>query len=554
MLGRDLVAGATVGVVALPLAMAFGIAVGLEPVHGLITGVVAGFLISFLGGSRYQVGGPTGAFVVIIASVLARHGYEGLVTATIMAGLILVVLSLVRAGRLIEFVPYPVTTGFTAGIGIIILVQQLRDFLGLQIDAPSAEFIERIGQYVRAIDTVHPWSIATGIVTVGGIVTIRRLAPRVPAAAATIALVAVAVKLTGIPAATVADRFGTIPAQLPRLAIPAFNPALIRAVLPDALSIALLAGIESLLSALVADGMTGDRHRSDIELFAQGIANIASVLFGGIPATGAIARTATNIKSGATSPVAGIVHALTLLVLLLVAGPVSGAIPLASLAGVLIVVAWDMSEPHRLVRLLRSPRSDVVVMLATLVLTVLIDLTVAVQVGMVASAFLFMRRMIQVSSLDGGLAAEAVGAGAREPATTEPAHAGIEIYEIDGPFFFGVASRLPDLLVTIERPPRVMILRMRRVPAVDATGLNALETTIRGFHDRGTQVILSGVRDQPERAIVAMGIDAIVGSQNVCRSFEQAMARAEEIVAAATGPAATPCPPQTPSAYRPHSR
>lgn len=543
LLGKDLLAGATVGIVALPLAMAFAIAVGLEPIYGLMTGIVAGFLISALGGSKYQVGGPTGAFVVIIAGVLARHGYDGLVAATIAAGLILVVLSFLRVGRLIEYVPYPVTTGFTTGIGIIIFIQQLRDLLGLSIDSPSPEILGRIGEYVENIGSFRPWALGVGLATIGGIVLVRRVAPRLPAAALSIAVVTTLVALVGLPVETVADRFGELPAALPAPRLPSLSFAVFRDVLPDAVSIALLAGIESLLSAVVADGMTGDRHRSDIELFAQGIANIASVLFGGIPATGAIARTATNIKSGARSPIAGMTHAVTLLVLLLVAAPVAGRIPLAALAAVLIVVAWDMSEMHRFVRLLRAPRSDVLVLFVSFLLTVFVDLTVAVQVGVVLSAFLFMRRMVQVSTIStrAGAAAPEIAAvvdpggapGEDDPDEEDPRDlvgslpGHVEVYEIDGPFFFGVASRLPDLLRALERPPSTIILRMRHVPAIDATGLRALEVTIRGFFDRGTNVILSGVQEQPARAMEAMGITELVGRTNVCASLAEALSRAQ---------------------------
>ena len=536
---RDSVAGMTVALVALPLSMAFGVAVGLEPIHGLITSIVGGFMISLLGGSRYQIGGPTAAFVVIIASVLARHGYQGLLTATVLAGGFLIVFGLLRVGRFIEFVPYPVTVGFTTAVGVLIIVGQLRDFLGFSLVNPSPGFLERLGEYAGALGTIDVWSAAFGAATVVGIVVVRRLVPRLPAAAVVVTALAVAAAVSGAPVVTIAGRFGELPSRIGAAGLRVFDLGLIRSVLPDAFSIALLVALESLLTALVADGMTGDRHRSETELIAQGVANIATGLAGGIPVTGAIARTATNIKAGARSPVAGMVHAAALLALVAAASPVAGFIPLACLSGVLMVIAWDMAELHRFVRLLRAPRGDVAVLAATFLLTILVDLTTAVQIGVVLSTFLFMRRMVQVSSISPGQ----IGTEESPPGTPAELYrrAGrlperVELYEITGPFFFGVASRLPDLLHTVEREPAVVILQMGQVPVIDASGVQALETTVKGFRDRRTAVILCGVQPQPAGVLSAMGIPALLGQGNVCATLDEAIAAAGLLAGAGSRP------------------
>ncbi len=540
--GKDLVAGITVGIVALPLAMAFSIAAGGTPAQGLYTAIAAGFCISLLGGSRFQIGGPTGAFVVIIFGVIARHGMSGLATATVLAGLMLLLMGVSGLGRLIKFIPYPVTTGFTTGIGLLIFSQQVKDFFGLAIEKPAPEFFEKWSQYISNAASFDPTTAAVGAATIAAILLVRKFAPRVPGSVVGVAAATIVCFALKIPVETIGTRFGGIPSSLPAPALPAFDWATIRAVFPDAVTIALLGAIESLLSAVVADGMTGDRHNSNMELAAQGIGNMASAFFGGIPATGAIARTATNIKSGAVSPVAGIVHALTLVLFILFLAPVASAIPLASLSAVLMIVAWDMSDVGRFVRLFRrAPKSDALVLFATFALTVVMDLTVAVEVGVVMAAFLFLRRMSEVAGLSdiketAPYAGSILGDERKEPPIggQTPEHAkNIEVYEITGPFFFGVADMLQDTLDQMAKPPAVFVLRMREVPAIDSTGLNALESFERKCRRHKTVLVLSGVREQPLAAMRKAGFLDEIGEANVCPDIETAMSRAKAVVEAA---------------------
>ena len=539
-LRRDLVAGLTVGVVALPLAMAFSIGAGGSPAQGLYTAIVAGFLIALLGGSKFQVSGPTGAFVVIIAGIIARQGMGGLVAATILAGLILVALGLSGLGTLIKFIPYPVTVGFTTGIGVIIFAGQVKDLLGLDIAKLEPEFFGKIGQYAESIGTASLWPSVLGLGTVALIFLLRKLAPRIPAAVSAVALVTLAAWALGLDAETVGSRYGAIPRGFPAPSLPALSLETIREVFPSAVTIALLAAIESLLSAVVADGMTGDRHSSGAELTALGLGNIASALFGGIPATGAIARTATNIKAGAASPVSALIHALVLLAFTLFLGPVAEAIPLAALAGVLVVVAIDMSELPRFLGMRRAPKSDLIVMLTTFAITVVIDLTAAVMVGLGIAVFLFLKRSMETTSIapadsllgaEAPLAASPAGAAAEEGARRLPA--GCEVFEIAGPLFFGVADLLQDALAALEKPPAVFVLRMRQVPSIDASGLNALAAFAKRCHRQGTALVLSGVREQPHAAIRKMGLDMQIGPENVCADLGAALARVEALLAAA---------------------
>lgn len=533
---KDLFAGLTVGVVALPLAMAFAIGAGASPAQGLYTAIIAGFLAALLGGSRYQVSGPTGAFVVIIAGVILRHGMSGLVTATLLAGVLLVILGLSGLGKLIKFIPYPVTTGFTTGIGLIIAGGQIKDFLGLQVPNPSAEFFERMGDVVRYAATITPATVAVGAGSLAVIILIRKLAPRIPAAVTAVALGAAAVWLFRLPVETIGSKYGALPGGFPAPVLPDLSLTTIRAVFPSALTIALLGAIESLLSAVVADGMTGDRHDAGTELAAQGLGNIAVSFFGGIPATGAIARTATNIKNGAQSPISALVHALVLLAFALFLSSAASAIPLAGLSAVLLVVAWDMSELPRFLAMRRAPKSDLAVMLTTFALTVAIDLTVAVQVGVLLAVFLFLRRISEtssVSSLREELEAERErDSGLSDLPVRLTVPAGCEIYEVDGPFYFGTADRLQDTLAELQKPPKVFILRMRNVPAMDATGLNALAAFAKRFKRQGTALILSGVREQPRKAMEGYGLLDEIGAPNLLDSIEDALARATELLAA----------------------
>ncbi len=537
MFFKDLAAGLTVGVVALPLAMAFAIGAGASPAQGLHTAVIAGFLMAVLGGSRYQVSGPTGAFVVIIAGVIVRHGMGGLVTATLLAGIILVVLGVSGLGKLIKYIPYPVTTGFTTGIGLIIAGGQLKDFLGLSIPRPKAEFFERIGEVFEYGSTLSLPTVAVGAGTLAAIILIRKLAPRVPAAVTAVALGAAAVWLLRIPVETIGSKYGELPGGFPAPVLPDLRLATIRAVFPSALTIALLGAIESLLSAVVADGMTGDRHDSGTELTAQGIGNVAVAFFGGIPATGAIARTATNIKNGARTPISAVIHSLVLLAFALFLSKAASAIPLAGLSAVLLVVAWDMSELPRFLGMRKAPKSDLAVMLTTFALTVAIDLTVAVQVGLLLAVFLFLRRTSEtssVSSIREILESEASDTpDDPEAMGRKTVPEGCEVFEIEGPFFFGTADLLQDTLADLVKPPRTFILRLRKVPAVDATGLNALAAFHKYCRKHGTALILSGVREQPRKALESFGLADAIGAENILSDIDSALARASEILAAA---------------------
>ncbi len=531
---RDTLAGVIVGIVALPLAIAFAIASGVSPAQGLATAIVAGFLISALGGSRVQIGGPTGAFVVIVYGVVQRHGVDGLALATLIAGVLLLVMGFARLGTVIQFVPFPVTVGFTAGIALIIAIGQLRDVLGLDIAKLPANFTGQVAAYWEHVGSA---SLAAAVIGVGSTVLVAvwpKILPRVPGSLIAIVLATAVVRVFDLNVETIGDRFGAIPSSLPAPSIPSFTWADVRAVFPDAISIALLGAIESLLSAVVADGMIGTRHRSNMELVAQGIANLASPLFGGIPATGAIARTATNVRSGGRTPIAGMVHSLTLLAILYFLGDLAGMIPLAALGGILLVVAWNMSELHVIRSLLKAPRSDVVVMVATFGLTVAIDLTVAIQVGMVLAAFLFMRRMAEISEAQyvTRMAGEEERTNDPDVAALRELPAEVEVFELYGTLFFGAVAKFKDAVRQMERAPRVMILRMRDVLVIDASGLRALEDLLQQTRRDGTVLLISGVHAQPLIALERSGVLDQIGEDNALPDVPSAVARARELLAA----------------------
>jgi SulP family sulfate permease len=495
-LRADAIAGLTVAIVALPLAMALGIASGTTPDKGLITAVVAGFVISALGGSRVQIGGPTGAFVVVVFHVIERFGYDGLVLATLMAGLLLVAAGLARFGSWIRYVPDPVVSGFTSGIAVVIFSSQVRDLLGLQMESVPADFVEKWSAFWAARSTVHPWSAALSAASLASLLLLRRIAPRFPAFLLTVAAGAAVTAALGLPVETIGTRFGEIPSSLPVPAFPDIDLQRARELFPSALTIAFLAGVESLLSAVVADGMTGRRHRSDCELVAQGAANIASACFGGMPATGAIARTATNVRSGGRSPVSGMLHALFLLVFMGTLAPLASWVPLASLAAVLVVVAWNMSEPHRFRQMLAAPAGDRAVLLVTFVLTVLVDLTVAIEAGVVMAAVLFMHRMANVVAVESAAPLASRDDDEEDDpdrvVSRESLAPGVEVYVMRGPLFFGASGRLLDLLdATAHQPPSVFVLRLRDVPLVDASGEQALREFVRRCAARGTAVVLT---------------------------------------------------------------
>jgi SulP family sulfate permease len=527
-LRSDAVAGLTVAVVALPLAMALAIASGATPDKGLVTAVVAGFLISALGGSRFQIGGPTGAFVVVVFNVIAQHGYDGLLLATLMAGAMLVAAGLLRFGTWIKYIPEPVVTGFTAGIAVIIFTSQLKDLFGLAPDSLPADFLPKLQALWTARATFDAATFAVAGTALAAILLLRRFAPRFPAFLVAVVGASLAVWALGLPVETIGSRFGAIPSSLPLPQLPSFSLDQAVEVLPAAFTIAFLAGIESLLSAMVADGMTGARHRSNCELVAQGVANTASACFGGLPATGAIARTATNIRSGARSPLAGMLHAAFLLAFMLLAAPLAAYVPLASLAAVLVIVAWNMSEIDKFRHLLSAPPGDAVVLLVTFGLTVMVDLTVAIEVGVVMAAILFMHRMSQVVQVEKGVGfLQGDIDDAQLPALDyafQQLPAGVEMFSLRGPLFFGAARSLRDALDAMPVPPRVFILRMRNVPMIDSSGVAALSDFIRRCRAKGVAVVVSGIRPQPKDVLARMGFDG--SHDNLCLADNFAAARA----------------------------
>jgi len=523
----DLSAGTIVGIVAIPLAIAFAIASGVTPQQGLYTAIVAGFIISALGGSRVQIGGPTGAFVVIVYGIVQKYGVDGLTVATVMAGVILVVLGVARLGTAIKFIPHSVTIGFTAGIAILIASQQIDAALGLKTGPLPAQVFERLAVYGRHLDTINPYAIGITVGTLAILILWPKISTKLPSPfVALIAMTALA-QLLHLPVVTIGDRFGIIHAGLPSPVLPHVSFTMVRELVAPAMTIAALGAIESLLSAVVSDGMIGSRHRSSMELVAQGVANIVTPMFGGIPATGAIARTATNVKAGGRTPIAGMTHAVVLLLITLFFGKLAGLIPLSVLAGILMLVAYRMSEWRVFVAELRGPRSDAAVLLTTFFLTLLIDLTVGIGVGMVLASFLFMRRMSEVTDVrhitddldDDGDELEDV-----DQISTRAVPAGIEVYEIDGPFFFGAAEKFKDVLAEVFRKPKVLIIRMRHVPAIDSTGLNVLRDLIRRTrHDR-TLVLISELQSQPLLAMRRSGLLDEIGQDNVVGTIDLALA------------------------------
>ncbi|PLX42603.1 MAG: sodium-independent anion transporter [Deltaproteobacteria bacterium] len=525
----DVTAGAVVGIVALPLAIAFAIASGVTPGQGLITAVVAGLIISLLGGSRVQIGGPTGAFIIIVYGIVQQHGYQGLIIATIMAGFLLILFGITGMGGVIQFIPYPVTVGFTSGIALVIATTQLSDFLGLSTGPLPGDFLGKLTAYYEHMGTLNLWAVLVGATTIAIVIFSPKFVRKVPGSLSALLLWTLATHFLGIPVETIGSRFGDLSASILTPKIPTIDLATIKTLISPAIAIALLGAIESLLSAVVSDGMTGYRHKPDAELVAQGVANIGSALFGGIPATGAIARTATNVKNGGRTPVAGIVHALVLLAIMLLFGGWAELIPIPVLSGILLVVAYNMSEWRLFARLLKSPRSDILVLTATFVLTVLVDLTVALEVGVVLAALLFMRRMAAVSNA-GFITKSISGGNADDPGAiaSREVPPGVEIFEVYGPFFFGAASKFRDAISVIKSPPKALILRMREVTAMDATGLRALEDVAKKSKLDGTVLILSGVHAQPLVALERSGLLVEIGEENVFSDIDGAINRARD--------------------------
>ena len=511
----DALAGLTVAIVALPLAMALGIASGASPNQGLVTAIIAGLLISLLGGSRVQIGGPTGAFVVIVAGVIAAHGYDGLVLATLLAGFILIVAGYAGVGRLIRFIPMPVITGFTAGIAVIIASSQVGDFLGLTISRLPAEFLPKWEMYFGALSTISINPLLVGSTTLTLILLLRRYAPQVPAFLVALLVVSVVVALFHLPVPTVGDRFPSMPTGIPAPHVPELSLALLQHLWPSAFTIAFLAGLESLLSATVADGMTGYNHKPGQELVAQGVANIGSAIFGGMPATGAIARTATNIRAGARTPLAGMFHAAFLLIFLAVAGKLIAHVPMAALAAVLLVVAWGMAEADRFKSLLKMDAGERALLLLTFGLTVFVDLTVAIGVGVALASLLFLARMSETA----GLLPDALSID--DPAQRASLPKGVEVFRFAGPMFFGVAHEMLDALRRSGRKPTVIVLRMEQVPYIDSSGASALLSFVRQAQREGTRLILCDLREQP-RAFLAKLQPAFLGAERAA-TFQSAL-------------------------------
>ncbi|MBU6382914.1 MAG: sulfate permease [Verrucomicrobia bacterium] len=528
---KDLTAGVTVAIIALPLAMAFAIASGVTPGQGIFTAIIAGFLISALGGSRYQIGGPVGAFIVILYDIIQRNGYEGLAVSTLIASVILVLMGLFRLGSWIKYIPHPLVVGFTTGLAVIIFSSQIKDFFGLKMGTPPAPFVEKWAAYIHAFPTLHLPTLFLGLATLAVILLIRKFIPRLPWGIGSIAVATLAVYVLDLDVETIQSRFGQIPNSLPRPAFPSFAIPLERwpEIFTDAITIAFLAGIESLLSAVIADGMMGTRHRSNSELVGQGVANFASVLFGGIPASGAIARTAANVKSGAQTPMAGMIHAIVLFLFILCLAPIVSQVPLVALAAVLIMVAWVMAEVGHFIHLLKAPIGDMAVLATTFLLTVFVDITVSVLFGTILACFLFMKRMSDCSKhtsltkLFQEKSSEAYDPDALEHKSVP---SNVEVYEFQGPFFFGVADVLKDVLNNFEKPPKIFILRMRFVPFIDASGMNALKEFYHKCQRSGTTLLLSGVKGQTQLDLSSYGLTTLIGPDHIFPHIDEALSRA----------------------------
>ncbi|NLI73127.1 MAG: sulfate permease [Bacteroidales bacterium] len=535
----DLMAGVIVGIVALPLAIAFGIASGVTPEKGLFTAIIAGFIISLLGGSRVQIGGPTGAFIVIVYGIVQQYGVTGLAIATMIAGVMLVGMGLLRLGAIIKFIPYPVVVGFTSGIALTIFATQIKDLFGLEMANVPADFIHKWIAYAQSIDTINWWSALIGILSILIIAVTPKISSKIPGSLVAIILMTVLVYFMknnfGIQdIETIGDRF-TINASLPQVTTYQIDFDTVRRLLPVAFSIAMLCAIESLLSATVADGVIGSKHNSNTELIAQGIANIVTPIFGGIPATGAIARTMTNINNGGKTPIAGIIHAIVLLLILLFLGDLTKHIPMACLAGVLVIVAYNMSEWRTFKSLMRNQRSDAVVLLTTFLLTVIFDLTIAIQVGLLLAVLLFIRRVSAVSTvslLENKLVTPSdtdSDYGLEDEKLLIPKD--VSIYEIEGPFFFGVANKFEETIKQIGGSPRIRIIRMRKVPFMDSTGANNLKNLIVMSHKDKTEIILSGVNASVKTVLEKSGVADLIGEDHICSDIHEALEKSKQILA-----------------------
>ena len=534
----DLMAGIIVGIVALPLAIAFGIASGVSPEKGIITAIVAGFIIAACGGSKVQIGGPTGAFIVIVYGIIQQYGMQGLTIATLMAGVFLILLGVLRLGTIIKYIPYPIVVGFTSGIAVTIFTTQIKDLLGMDMAQVPSDFIEKWIAYAHNLGSIDLWSTIVGLASVAIIALMPRLSSKIPGSLVAIIVMTVAVLLLqhydiATSVETIGDRF-SISSALPDASVPPLSWDAVKSLVAPALTIAVLGAIESLLSATVADGVTGDRHDSNTELIGQGLANIASPLFGGIPATGAIARTMANITGGGRTPVAGIIHAVVLLLIFLFLMPLARYIPMACLAGVLVVVSYGMSGWRSFRALMRNPKSDVTVLLLTFFLTIIFDLTIAIEVGLICACLLFMRRMAETTEVRAVLDEIDLN----EDADMERGNLehltipeGVEVYEINGPYFFGAGNRFEDIMSRYGDRPRVRIIRMRKVPFIDSTGLHNLENLCIMSQREGITIVLSGVNPKVEAVLRKNHVDQLLGSENICNHIDLALARARELTA-----------------------
>lgn len=535
-LKADIIAGIVVGIVALPLAIAFGIASGVSPTVGLITAIIGGFLVSFLGGNSVQIGGPTGAFIIIVYNIIAQFGLPGLAIATAMAGVILVIMGVFKLGTVIKFIPYPIVVGFTAGIALTIFSTQINDFLGLGLRDIPGQFIPKWGMYLRSFANIDAATLLTGVASLLIIVLTPKISKKLPGALiAIIVVTAVSYFMreytSWFAVETIGDRFGDMPTDIPTPHGFTLNMATINLLLPSAFTIAVLGAIESLLSATVADGVTGSRTNSNTELIGQGVANLVVPFFGGIPVTGAIARTMTNITNGGRTPVAGVVHALVLLLIFLFLMPLINYVPMSCLAAVLIVVAYNMSGWRTIVAIFKTPKSDISVLLVTFLLTVIFDLTIAIEIGLLLAVVLFLRRVMENTEIKVYSEQLDVAEGTDVPGSEVLDVAkGVSVYEIDGPFFFGVATKFDEMMrSSMKAKPIVRILRMRKVAFIDATGLHNLEIFISSSRREGIHIVLSGVRDNVKAAIEHAGIDKLIGAENICDHITKAVVKANEI-------------------------
>ena len=533
----DLMAGIIVGIVALPLAIAFGIASGVTPEKGIITAIVAGLVISLFGGSKVQIGGPTGAFIIIIYGIIQKYGFEGLTIATLMAGFFLVLFGLLRLGTIIKYIPYPIVVGFTSGIAVTIFTTQIKDLFGLTLPSNPSDFIEKWGVYLQNFNTIDPWCALIGVASVVVIAVTPRFSKKIPGSLIAIILMTIVALLLKnfagvLSIETIGDRF-SISNELPAAQVPDMNWETIKSLVSPAITIAILGAIESLLSATVADGVIGDHHDSNTELVAQGLANIASRLFGGIPATGAIARTMTNINNGGKTPVAGIIHAVVLLLIFLFLMPLAKYIPMACLAGVLVVVSYGMCGWRSFLELMKNPKSDVTVLLITFFLTIIFDLTIAIEVGLIIACLLFMKRMSETTDVK-AITEEIDLNQDAEFSTGNLDHLiipqGVEVYEINGPYFFGAGNKFEEIMASFGDRPKVRIIRMRKVPFVDSTGIHNLTNLCEMSKKEGIQIVLSGVREKVNGQLEHAGFYHLIGEENICSHINLALKRANEII------------------------